>query len=344
MPRPANFGDFLGGSRRGMPVVLAVLPFGLLFGALAIDNGLSMAQTVLMSATIFGGASQMVGIELFGHHVAAWLVVFSIMAVNFRHVLYSAAIGPYMRHWPALQRWIGFFFLVDPQYAESEREAERHGRVSFAWYMGLAVPLYASWVVEAWAGALFGRLIPNPHALGIDFLLPVYFLGLVMGFRGRPLWLPVVAASAVVSIVAEQRRRLAVAYLHRCAGRRAARSRAHAGQRAEPARAGAGGPGYGAVSDTVVIILAGAALTYLTRIGGDLVLSRFENLHPRVEAGLNAVPAAVLTTLVAPAAMSGGPVELAALAAAGLVALRGGMLSVFLAGAAVLIGGRYFFG
>ena len=91
------------------------------------------------------------------------------------------------------------------------------------------------------------------------------------------------------------------------------------------------------MSTTVWIILAGALVTYLTRIGGDLVLSRFERIHPRVEAALNAVPAAVLTTLVAPAAFGGGPAELAALAVAGLVALRGGMTAMFLAGAFVLI-------
>jgi uncharacterized membrane protein len=91
------------------------------------------------------------------------------------------------------------------------------------------------------------------------------------------------------------------------------------------------------VSTTVWIILAAAVMTYLTRIGGHLVLSRFEHIHPRVEAGLNAVPAAVLTTLVAPEAMHGGPVELIALAVAGAVALRGGLLAMFLAGAVVLI-------
>ena len=85
------------------------------------------------------------------------------------------------------------------------------------------------------------------------------------------------------------------------------------------------------------IIVAGAVATYLTRIGGHLVLSRFERIHPRVEAGLNAVPAAVLTTLVAPAALSAGPAELAALLGAGLVALRGGMLTMFIAGSATLI-------
>ncbi len=91
------------------------------------------------------------------------------------------------------------------------------------------------------------------------------------------------------------------------------------------------------MSDVLWIILAGAAVTYLSRVGGHLVLSRFERVHPRVEAALDAVPAAVLTTLVAPALVSAGPAEFTALAVAGLVALRGGMLTMFLAGAAVLI-------
>ncbi len=91
------------------------------------------------------------------------------------------------------------------------------------------------------------------------------------------------------------------------------------------------------MSTTLWIILAAAAATYLTRIGGHLVLSRFERLHPRLEAGLEAVPAAVLTTLVAPAAAAAEPAELLALLVAGLVALRGGMTAMLLAGAAVLI-------
>jgi uncharacterized membrane protein len=98
------------------------------------------------------------------------------------------------------------------------------------------------------------------------------------------------------------------------------------------------------VSTTLSIILLGALLTYLTRIGGHILLSRFERVHPRVEAALDAVPAAVLTTLVAPEALSAGPAELAALVVAGLVALRRGLLAMFLCGAAVLIVLRQFMG
>jgi predicted branched-subunit amino acid permease len=185
-----------------MPVVIASAPFAVLFGALAVDNGMSVFEATLMSATLFAGASQMVGIELFGQNIAPWLVVFSIFAVNFRHVLYSAAVGRRIAHWTFLQKAIGFFFLVDPQYAESESKAERGESVGFAWYMGMALPIYFFWVVESALGAIFGGLLPDTHALGIDFLLPIYFLGLVMGFRKRPLWLPVVVASAIVSVIA----------------------------------------------------------------------------------------------------------------------------------------------
>ena len=96
------------------------------------------------------------------------------------------------------------------------------------------------------------------------------------------------------------------------------------------------------MSTTFWIIIAGAIATYLTRVGGHLVLSRFETIHSRVEAGLNAVPAAVLTTLVAPAALGAGPAEWAALIVAGLVALRGGLMAMFLTGAVVLILARQF--
>lgn len=89
---------------------------------------------------------------------------------------------------------------------------------------------------------------------------------------------------------------------------------------------------------TLWIILAGSVVTYMTRIGGHLILSRIQRIHPRVEAGLDAVPAAVLTTLVAPVAADGGPVEWLVLCVSGLVALRGGgMIASFFAGAAVLI-------
>ena len=95
------------------------------------------------------------------------------------------------------------------------------------------------------------------------------------------------------------------------------------------------------MSDIYIAILAGAFLTYLTRIGGHLILSRFETIHPRVEAALNAVPAAVLTTLVAPAALTQGWPETATLIVAAFAAFRLPLLGMFALGWAVIVALRW---
>ncbi|MBP0439189.1 AzlC family ABC transporter permease [Tianweitania sediminis] len=195
--------DLWRGVQTGVPILLASAPFAVLFGAMSVENGLTIAEATLMSATIFAGASQMVGLELFGHRVAPWLIVFSIFAVNFRHVLYSAALGQNVPHWSPVTKAIAFFFLVDPVFAESERRVENGRPVTLVWYMGVALPMYGAWILMSWIGAEFGsRVMPDAHAIGLDFLLPLYFLGLVMGFRNRPRWLPVVIVSAAASILA----------------------------------------------------------------------------------------------------------------------------------------------
>ncbi|MEX0956808.1 MAG: AzlC family ABC transporter permease [Rhizobiaceae bacterium] len=194
--------EFRRGTNRAWPIVFATAPFGLLFGTLSVANGLTVGETVLMSGAIFAGASQLVGIELFGQDIAPWLVVLSVFAVNFRHVLYSAVTGRSTGHWPVAWRYFAFFFLTDPQFAEAERRVSNGRRLTLAWYFGIASVVYVSWIGMAFLGAVFGQLIPNPYVWGLDFLAPIYFFGLVMEFRGRASWLPVVAASAVASTLA----------------------------------------------------------------------------------------------------------------------------------------------
>ena len=96
--------EFLQGARLSIPVVVSSLPFALLFGAIAVEQRLQHRRSGADERDIYGGASQMVGIELFGQKIAPWLIVLSIFAVNFRHVLYSAAVGRRIGHWPILRR------------------------------------------------------------------------------------------------------------------------------------------------------------------------------------------------------------------------------------------------
>lgn len=191
------------GALKALPVIISAGPFAVLFGAVAVSNGQTVAEAALMSATVYAGASQLVGIELFGQAVPMWIVVLSILAVNFRHILYSAALTPFIGHYTMPQKLLSFFLLTDPQFAESVARGESGREVSFPWYFGFGATIYIPWVAMSALGGALGSVIGNPADWGIDVLLPIYFLGLVLGFRKRGNFLLIVAVSAVVSVAAQ---------------------------------------------------------------------------------------------------------------------------------------------
>lgn len=189
------------GATDAIPILVALVPFSIVFGAIAIESGLSFGETLLTSMSIYAVASQYVMLDLMGQSVSAWLIVLSVFALNARHLLYSAAIGRSMRDFSFPAKALGFFLLVDPQYAAAEARAAEH-RLTPVYYFSYAAVVYTTWIIANCIGALFGALIDDPGRYGLDFILPLYFTGLVMGFRRRQNFLPVLIVSAAVSLVA----------------------------------------------------------------------------------------------------------------------------------------------
>ena len=196
--------EFLAGAREAIAISTGVIPFAILFGASAVQAGFSVFETVFASAAVFGGASQFVFIEVYGLDVPGWLVVLSVFAVNFRHILYSASLGRWMTRFSPLRKAAAFFFLTDLQWATSEMQLHSRtpGILTPAWYFGYALPLYLLWVLSTWFGAVSGSMIQHPERYGLDFLLPIYFVTILVGFRKRKNFLPVLGVSAVASYLA----------------------------------------------------------------------------------------------------------------------------------------------
>lgn len=198
-PRSART-DFLRGFRDILPIIVATIPFAMIFGTLAVKEGLSLGESLLMSGAVYGGASQFAALELWADPLPFWTVLMSALAVNLRHVLYSASVGRRMADWPPAARYLGFAFLTDPAFALAETRGG--ARLTPAYYFGLSLPLYLSWVFLTGLGVVVGNLIRNPQAIGLDFLVTGYFIFLIVGFRKRPNALPVIAASAGGALVA----------------------------------------------------------------------------------------------------------------------------------------------
>lgn len=190
--------DVKDGLRDCAPIIFAVTPFGALFGATAISAGLSWQEAMLASLTMYAGASQYLLIELYGLDLPIWSVLLAIFAVNFRHILYSASLAGKLEQFSFTQKFTGLFFLTDLQWVVSEARHEKQG-LRPAYYFSYALFLYALWILATAIGVVFGSFIEDPKAFGFDFILPLYFLTILVGFRTRRKFYPIVIISGVSS-------------------------------------------------------------------------------------------------------------------------------------------------
>ncbi|MCL4767532.1 MAG: AzlC family ABC transporter permease [Hyphomicrobiaceae bacterium] len=193
--------EFRQGTVAVVPAAVAVVPFGLLLGALAAQKGLSPLEVGLMSGLMFAGSAQMVAVDLWREPAPWALLGLAALTINLRHLMMGASLSRRLGPFGPWQRVFGMAFLVDEVWALAERRAAL-GLLHPAYYAGLAALLYANWVVWTITGAILGPAIENPAAWGFDFAFTAIFLGLIVAFwRGRGTAL-VMAASAAAAVAA----------------------------------------------------------------------------------------------------------------------------------------------
>jgi 4-azaleucine resistance transporter AzlC len=195
--------DCLDGFRTILPLIVAAVPIGFVFGAVATTNGLSPLETVLMSALVFAGGSQFVAMDLWTHP-ASWAALgLAALLVNLRHILMGASLERSLGLFRPWQKLASLLVMADENWALAEARA-RKGPLTPAFYLGLALPFYLGWIASSLAGALFGALMGDVAAYGLDFAFPAVFIVLLMGFwKGSETGL-VLAASAAASLAVHQ--------------------------------------------------------------------------------------------------------------------------------------------
>jgi 4-azaleucine resistance transporter AzlC len=179
--------NFWAGIRAEFPLLVGVFPFGMIYGALALDAGLSKSASQLMSAIVFAGSSQFVTAQLVHESAPGLVIVLTIAVVNLRHMLYSASLAPYLA--PLSTRWklLLSYLLTDEAYAPSILKYEKEGAQPFShWFLfGAGLALWATWQVSTAFGIFLGAAIPDSWSL--DFALPLTFIAMVMpALKNRP--------------------------------------------------------------------------------------------------------------------------------------------------------------
>lgn len=173
--------EFLAGVRAELPILLGVIPFGLIFGAVAVSAGLPASLAQAMSSVIFAGSAQFIAAELIGVGTPALVLLTTTFIVNLRHLLYSASLAPHVNKLPLRWKMLLAYLMTDEAYAVTiihYNEGRTPAATRHWFFLGAGTALWVTWQATTAIGIFLGASIPASWSL--DFALALTFTGLVV--------------------------------------------------------------------------------------------------------------------------------------------------------------------
>jgi 4-azaleucine resistance transporter AzlC len=202
LPTPRD--EFLAGVRAELPIIPGVLPFGLIFGAIAVSAGMPAIVAQSMSILIFAGSAQFIAAQLIATATPTIVLLTTAFIVNLRHLLYSASLSPHVRHLPLRWRLLLAYLLTDEAYAVTVIHYNDHSSppaIRHWFFLGAGLMLWTTWQISTALGILLGARVPESWSL--DFTLAVTFIGLVVPtLRDRPHLAAAISAGVVAVLTA----------------------------------------------------------------------------------------------------------------------------------------------
>ena len=194
----SNLKIFLRGIIDVSPLMIPVVPFGLIFGVLSIDVGFTPLETMGMSIIIFGGASQIILLQLFTGGASSLVIISSVGAVNSRHLLYGAVVSEHLSDLKIIWKILISYFLVDQAFARSN-EYFKNNRENNKYFhlIGGGITCWVIWQTTTFLGIVLGSFIPEK--LGLSFAVPLTFLALLVNDFRKLINVIVIIISGIVA-------------------------------------------------------------------------------------------------------------------------------------------------
>jgi 4-azaleucine resistance transporter AzlC len=183
------------------PLLLGAVPFGLIYGVLAVKAGMTPLMAFLASVIIFAGSAQFMLTQLVAAGTPAALIVLSIFIINLRHALYSAALAEQLKRLPVIWRGTLAYFLTDEAYAAVLRRFEAAEEENRHWFfLSAAFTMWLVWQLSVLVGLSLGGQIPASWSL--DFAGTLTFIAIVVPLLKDRATRAAMVAAGLVSIAA----------------------------------------------------------------------------------------------------------------------------------------------
>ena len=169
---------------RGMldisPHMLSVIPFGIICGAIGVELGFNPYLVYAMSFIIFGGASQIVFLQLLSGGASSLVAVTSVGIINSRHLLYGAVLSEYLEKLSLVKKLLISYIVVDQGFAESNKFFKKNKTEQYLHYhlLGTGITMWFCWQIATLAGIILGSFVPEE--LGLKFAIPLTFIAIVV--------------------------------------------------------------------------------------------------------------------------------------------------------------------
>lgn len=159
---------------------LGVVPFGVIYGVVAVQGGIPPLAAIAMSSVVFAGSAQFVLAQMVGAGAPLLLSAGAVGLINLRHALYSASVAPMLAHLSVRWKLLLAYLLTDEAYAAAIPHLGEQPRPIHAHWilLGAGVALWTGWQLATVAGVLLGARLPGD--LGLDFALPLTFIAIVV--------------------------------------------------------------------------------------------------------------------------------------------------------------------
>ena len=194
-----NLNVFLKGVIDVSPLMIPVIPFGLIFGILAIDIGFSPLATMGMSLIIFGGASQIILLQLFSGGASSLVIISSVGAVNSRHLLYGAVVSEHISDLKLIWKIVISYFLIDQAFAISNEYFKKNkDKNKYFHLVGGGFTCWVVWQSTTFLGIILGAAIPEK--LGLSFAVPLTFLAILVNDFRKLINVIVILVSGLVAL------------------------------------------------------------------------------------------------------------------------------------------------
>ncbi len=188
--------EFWSGVKDELPILVGVVPFGMIYGILALSAGMLIWDAQAMSAVIFAGSSQFMVAQLLKAQTPMLIIIITAVVINLRHALYSATLSPYTQKLSIAWKTLLSYLLTDEAFAVTVLHYQKEGVKAFShWYfLGAGLALWTSWQLSTAVGIFLGAQIPAEW--GLDFALPLTFIALVVpNLKDRSSLITAIAAS-----------------------------------------------------------------------------------------------------------------------------------------------------